>query len=250
MEALEFNSNINSTLECPICMNYLSPPVIQCCNGHSICGKCSSMTEKCPECRIKLNQANRNLTLEKILEGIQLKCQFEECQVVTSLAKRSQHMDECPFNPYLQCVIEQCQWVGKEEDLLNHLKRTHCIKEFVMDPEGGFRGWNSKSWKQADWGYSIWNFNGEVILNKSMSTKNFFYLSIYDLGQQHKVKLTVENKDNKVSFVLSTGSIKNRHKDQMQFHLSIQEIQKHFLEAAEGLEDGYQRLTIKVQLLN
>ena len=34
-----------------------------------------------------------------------------------------------------------------------------------MGATGGVRGWNSKTWKHADWGYSIWNFDGEIILN-------------------------------------------------------------------------------------
>jgi hypothetical protein len=64
---------------------------------------------------------------------------------------------------------------------MEHLKSVHGVKEFAMDPSGAVRGWNSKTWKNADWGFSIWNFNGVNIINRSSSTGEIFYLYMYHL---------------------------------------------------------------------
>lgn len=41
-------------LECPICLNYALPPVMQCSNGHVVCKKCHDKLENCHSCRTKL----------------------------------------------------------------------------------------------------------------------------------------------------------------------------------------------------
>ncbi|CAG9324065.1 unnamed protein product [Blepharisma stoltei] len=247
MDGLLSTSSLQNSLECPVCFEYLAPPVYQCPNGHSICSRCHQHVPTCPECRSDMSQSYRNLTIEKILESIQVKCRFPGCDVITTLSARSAHLSSCPFNPYVECLYVGCNMIV--EDLPSHLKSVHNVKEFDMSDIRGVRGWNSKSWRMADWGFSIWNFNGELILNQSQSNRDFFYLWVFDIGNTRKrVKLTVEKDGKKVSFILVTASARGRRKS-MPFHLNIKEIENHFLEAAEGLEEGYQRLTIHVELL-
>lgn len=45
--------NILSTLECPICLDIIPPPAVQCINGHLVCVKCKARSEKCAVCRQK-----------------------------------------------------------------------------------------------------------------------------------------------------------------------------------------------------
>jgi hypothetical protein len=126
----------------------------------------------------------------------------------------------------------------------------HGIKEFMMQRTGAVRGWNSKTWKNADWGFSIWNFDGEIILNQSQSTGELFYLHTFDLGKARRhMQLKVCRSGQEVVFEVKSGSIRARDQT-LPFHLSIREIEKHFLEAAEGLEEGYQRLSITVSLVD
>lgn len=174
MDTISFNSSIQSSLECPVCFDYFSVPILQCKNGHSFCSECSRNSLNCPLCRCEMPQAYRNITLERILDSIELHCRFPECHEKLTLATRKQHLEECTHNPSVKCVIETCKWAG--EGLIAHLKSAHGVKEFYMNKHGGVRGWNSKSWKEADWGFSIWNFEGEIVLNQSRSNQNFFYL--------------------------------------------------------------------------
>lgn len=143
MEGLLFNSGLQNSLECPVCFEYLCPPVFQCQNGHSICYKCHSHMPTCPECRSDMAQSCRNYTIEKILESIQVKCRFPSCEVVTTLAARAGHQANCPFNPYVECLVQTCNMVV--EDLPAHMKSHHNVKEFNMSDIRGVRGWNSKS---------------------------------------------------------------------------------------------------------
>ena len=240
---------LSPSLECPVCMEYFSPPVRQCSNGHSICSQCYKISgETCPECRSEIRDDFRNIIVEKLLESIQIVCRFPGCGVNLSLANRLKHEEDCEFNPNLECVYPRCVWYGP--DLCYHLKTAHSVKEFVMGRDGGIRGWNSKTWQEADWGFSIWNFNGKIILNKSMSTRELFYLWVYDLGDRRQnIRLSVGKNVQQVSFTIQTCDIRKIGSG-LPFHLSIRLIEKHFLEAADELEEGYQRLSIKVQLLS
>lgn len=122
-----------------------------------------------------------------------------------------------------------------------------------MNPYGSVRGWNSKTWRNADWGFSIWNFNGINILNHSASTNEIFYLSVFDIdNSRHKIKLSVQGKNSTIESTNTTTSLKNAESgaSAMTFHLSIKEAERNFLEPAEGLEEGYKRLSIHIELIN
>jgi hypothetical protein len=77
--------------------------------------------------------------------------------------------------------VNDCKWIGT--DLVEHLKADHDVKVFTMGQSRGLRGWNSKTWKNADWGFSIWNFGDVNIINKSSSTGEVFYLYLYDMDK-------------------------------------------------------------------
>ncbi|XP_026676837.1 uncharacterized protein LOC103505800 [Diaphorina citri] len=53
-------------LECPVCLENISPPVTQCYNGHLICSHCRSRSEKCPICRVTLGNKGRCLLADKL----------------------------------------------------------------------------------------------------------------------------------------------------------------------------------------
>ena len=240
---------LSPSLECPICLEYFSPPVRQCSNGHSICSQCYKKSGKiCPECRSEIRDNFRNIIVEKLLESLQIICGFPGCDTNLLLSNRLKHEENCIFNPNIECVMPQCEWYGP--DLCNHLKTVHSIKEFNMRRDGGIRGWNSKTWQNADWGFSIWNFDGKIILNQSQSTGELFFLWVYDLGdKRHNLRLSVGKNIQQVSFKIQTSNIR-KHGSGFPFHLATRLIEKHFLEAADELEEGYQRLSIKVQLLS
>ena len=255
-ESVILNFNLNQCLECPVCMDFLCAPVHQCVNGHSICAQCSKnifsqCNEKiavCPVCRNSFSRDFRNYSLEKILENITIACRFEGCREVIKLSERMEHQNMCRFNPNIECTVAECFWSGA--DLYTHLKTIHQIKEFFMN-NGGTRGWNSKTWRDADWGFSIWNFNGRQVLNQSFSNKNFFFLWVYNLQEEPmRLKLTIGSGTQRTHYKVITTSVKRYKKEKaMPLHMNICEIEKYFLEPAEGLDEGYKRLTIKVKII-
>jgi E3 ubiquitin-protein ligase SIAH1 len=71
-------SEIEETLECPVCFQVPgSPPIHQCTNGHIVCKTCKTRLTDCPTCRQPLGNL-RNLIAEKLIEKIPSKCPFAE----------------------------------------------------------------------------------------------------------------------------------------------------------------------------
>jgi hypothetical protein len=65
--------------------------------------------------------------------------------------------------------------------------------------------------------------------------------------------LSVFGKSSEVSFFNYTVPVRNiedgADANAFAFHLAIKEAERHFLEPAEGLEEGYKRLSINVELI-
>merc|ERR550519_3297070 len=46
-------SEIESELECPVCLEISRPPIYQCPEGHIICSACKPLLKACPQCDAK-----------------------------------------------------------------------------------------------------------------------------------------------------------------------------------------------------
>lgn len=57
--------SILAALECPICLDTIPPPAVQCTNGHLVCVTCRSRAEKCPICRQRYS-GGRSLIAEQV----------------------------------------------------------------------------------------------------------------------------------------------------------------------------------------
>lgn len=44
-------AEILSAFECPVCMDYMVPPYLQCQSGHLLCSTCRPKVSCCPSCR-------------------------------------------------------------------------------------------------------------------------------------------------------------------------------------------------------
>lgn len=58
--------SVVSLLECPVCLETIPPPAFQCCNGHTLCSGCRSLTDRCPVCRVALGPRGRCLLADKL----------------------------------------------------------------------------------------------------------------------------------------------------------------------------------------
>jgi hypothetical protein len=57
-------------IECPVCLEYMSPPISLCTRGHNLCDSCSRSIPKCPICKEVF--ITRNLPLEVITSKMKL----------------------------------------------------------------------------------------------------------------------------------------------------------------------------------
>lgn len=66
--------------ECPVCYEYVLPPILQCSNGHLVCSDCRPKLEQCPTCRDSLGTI-RNLGMEQLASNLLFPCKYEGCQI-------------------------------------------------------------------------------------------------------------------------------------------------------------------------
>lgn len=113
-------------------------PVLQCRNGHLICGQCSAklMADNnlrnvdtcCPFCRLEITEQSmiRNLAVEKILTLLPVEC--GTCLTKKPIEAILNHeKDECPEQK-IECIykILGCAYSGKRSTLQTHLENS-CL---------------------------------------------------------------------------------------------------------------------------
>ncbi|KAI5076959.1 hypothetical protein GOP47_0009024 [Adiantum capillus-veneris] len=123
-------------LDCNICMEVLSPPIFQCCNGHYTCHDCSrKMDSKCPSCAEPVGKI-RNLGLEKILESLRICCKFwsQGCELTLPYRLKKIHERNCRFAPR-RCPLPDCNFTGRLNTFVSHFEGCHNVKTlpFLFD---------------------------------------------------------------------------------------------------------------------
>ncbi|XP_018562381.1 uncharacterized protein LOC108904349 [Anoplophora glabripennis] len=82
-------------LECPVCKEYMHPPIYQCLTGHTMCNNCKSKAaDTCPvaSCDAKI-EATRNYILEDLSKKVELPQLEDKKMVKTEGAKRNNTED-------------------------------------------------------------------------------------------------------------------------------------------------------------
>lgn len=129
------NTGILSILECPVCLEYIVPPIYQCDNQHILCSSCYKNQIHCPVCRVKLKGA-RNLCMEKVSEYILYPCKNEGigCTIQLRLYEKRAHEWTCHGGRQYKCLgtitgedDSYCDWTGLREDIDNHIRETHRL---------------------------------------------------------------------------------------------------------------------------
>jgi E3 ubiquitin-protein ligase SIAH1 len=117
-----------SDLECPVCMQYMGPPIKLCTNGHTICSSCRESVQLCPVCRAAFSEI-RCVTLENIVRRLKYPCAnrqngglefFSIEHIADHHAVCVYRKIECPFQ-----ITESCSWNGLKNDLKEHAKTKH-----------------------------------------------------------------------------------------------------------------------------
>lgn len=120
-------------LECPVCMDIMSPPLLQCTNGHMLCNDCRGKIYKCPQCKVSLNSCSRNRALESLAEtALLVNCPNHGCRKPFKLSRLAKHSTVCEFAPMMCPHDESCTWSGSiyPKTVVKHLVDKHGAAVF------------------------------------------------------------------------------------------------------------------------
>ena len=115
-------------LECPVCIEYMVPPIKLCMNGHNICSRCRGSVQRCPTCRAEFSEI-RNLAMENIARIQKYPCENSQggCLDRLSIDLIAEHQAGCVYRkfvcPFL--INMHCSTKCRKSDMKNHLERAH-----------------------------------------------------------------------------------------------------------------------------
>ncbi|VEN46700.1 unnamed protein product [Callosobruchus maculatus] len=126
--ALQLDDTMLQELECPICNEYMVPPIFICATGHSICSDCKHKIQQCPNCRSPLSNA-RNFTLEKLTTKVAYPCRNREigCSFISTSTKIRSHELGCELSE-TSCIMgptTKCSYKCLRPSMYSHIVEQH-----------------------------------------------------------------------------------------------------------------------------
>lgn len=199
----ELQRRLLQELECPVCMEYMVPPIMLCNNGHNLCCTCRITLDKCPICRGPFVKV-RNLSLENLAaetlypcKNIQMGC----TKLVTrSLAKH--HADECLFDrqkcPFAKISNTRCSWSGPMDTVRTHVETKHhgsCVQRVSRKFKTVL---HNVSWSQRY--YQAIITLGELFYVSWRVQSGIFYCAVFHIGPKEitpkfKYRFAISTKD-------------------------------------------------------
>ena len=191
------SEDLLGALECPVCMEYMVPPISLCESGHSICVQCRPQLPVCPTCRKPFLAKTRNIALESIADELDYPCRNDGCFEIFPVQIITQHEAVCPHRPF-DCPLSQgahCVWKGPLGLVKKHVMEVH--RRYMRVGAESTSVLNNVSDTP---GYSLVIFAfEEVFLQKSRLHDKKFYSAVQYIGaKENASKFRYE-------FQLSTG---------------------------------------------
>ncbi|OMJ85812.1 hypothetical protein SteCoe_12808 [Stentor coeruleus] len=209
-EKISYLEDFDSSLQCPICMDYFSSIIYQCDSGHSLCELCCQKISICPLCKSPIGKKLRNLLLEEQLTKVVSKCRFDNCSSLMKLNEKNQHEQICQHNPECHCLLQHCKWSGHKANFLVHLAERHKVPHYEI--HGSSAEYSSRlrsSNLQAAAGcvkllHTFLRLDGPSVTILTYifldSSKNLFFPQFRTLGEgQTRYSLKIWNIDNEDS---------------------------------------------------
>lgn len=133
--------DIEDSVKCIICFEFLLAKVLLCEKGHSVCEKCvkEMKVTQCPQCQANLTDS-RNYQLEQLIDKIKshftIPCSFS-CGLKVKLSDMEVHQMECQYR-MVACELGQfykhgCKWKGKIFEIPAHKDRCMQNNYYVMN---------------------------------------------------------------------------------------------------------------------
>jgi E3 ubiquitin-protein ligase SIAH1 len=124
----DIQEDVLSALECPVCVEYMLPPIEFCKNGHNICPNCRVNLQECPTCRQPFVNT-RNLALENLTKRVKYPCTNRKfgCKETHPVDLIKVHEHTCPYAAYTCPFMKekQCPWADIRSNLKGHLLECH-----------------------------------------------------------------------------------------------------------------------------
>ncbi|CAH1131171.1 unnamed protein product [Ceutorhynchus assimilis] len=129
----EVDWNLLAELVCPVCFEYMHPPIFQCIKGHSICSSCKPQVVPCPVCRGEI-RSTQNFLLENITGRMIYPCKYHKvgCTLAFKSTEIRAHENCCEFGPYNcpMAEIENCTEKFTKADIIGHIENNH--EEYIL----------------------------------------------------------------------------------------------------------------------
>lgn len=125
MDALSRKRKI---LECSVCKEWLTPPVITCYNGHGTCQKCRNSMTSCGICQADFSKI-KNTLLNEVIKTALIRCSNNSlgCKKCCTVAEMKDHKKECCYRKVTCCIcVENNIYIY---DLNNHFAEKHANKK-------------------------------------------------------------------------------------------------------------------------
>ncbi|KAL1429290.1 hypothetical protein MTO96_016501 [Rhipicephalus appendiculatus] len=140
-------STLVSVFKCPVCLNPVTPPIVQCVSGHLMCLPCRNKVAECPLCKESVSNI-RVLPMEKMAEKIYpYPCKYSDygCTAKPNLCDKSNHEKTCDFRP-CTCIFTAtaCKWTGTRQKLCwrTCVKHTRACR-YILRPSSALEGFEA-----------------------------------------------------------------------------------------------------------
>ncbi|KDR07297.1 putative E3 ubiquitin-protein ligase SINAT1 [Zootermopsis nevadensis] len=209
-----------SDLECPVCRQYMLPPISLCVNGHNICKSCKPNMKHCPTCRHPFTTI-RCLSLEKLAAELDFPCTYQTlgCKETRRAKLITQHQALCPYGTF-SCPL-QCRVRLSREALVKHVKEKH---------EQDIHEWNERVQYVKIQNYDVTKNYTQVILAhnevfvRSIKVINdiWYFLTQYigtekDPGRFYYT-VSFDSKDHEDTFIKITHGCRSANEDENEIY--------------------------------
>lgn len=111
------------TVQCPVCLSALRPPVTLCSSGHGLCPDCKPTIEVCPTCRENFIDI-KPIILHQLLEALPRDCQYKSLGCAEVYIPGGSHEQVCCYRT-VDCKVLECEWTGQARRLKDHVMTAH-----------------------------------------------------------------------------------------------------------------------------
>ena len=199
----DLDQDLRKELECPVCLEYMKPPISMCENGHSICSDCRPRLKNCPSCRRPFLSV-RNLALEG------LSTMFVNKNTIPKNSESTANIYKCPFSTISH---EDCAWVGSLCDMKYHIKCSHSGPSDTHKSDGQFAVVLTDLSPESHYRKAVWSGDELFYVVWEIKSGNFYCAVLYVGSKKTSSKFTytfslkTDDGKKRISMLFQTQSV-------------------------------------------